>query len=81
MKVNSKTRLSPWIACNILKSSKGKQKLNEKCLKNRNSVNKENYKNFTCLFKSIKQKFSKNYYHNLLIFSGNDMQGTLFFIT
>ena len=34
IKVNSKTRLSPWITRGILKSSKRKQKLYEQFLKN-----------------------------------------------
>ena len=76
IKVNSKTRLSPWITRGILKSSKRKQKLYEKLLKNRNSVNKENYKTFARLFESIKQKSKQNYYHNLLINYENDMKKT-----
>ena len=54
IKVNSETRLSPWIIPAILKSSKRKQILYEKFLKNRNSLNKENYKTFARLFESIK---------------------------
>ena len=53
---------------------KRKQKLYKKFLKNRNSVNKENYKTFTRLFESIKQKSKNNSYHNLLITSDNDMK-------
>ena len=37
---------------------------------------KENYKTFTCLFESFKQKSKKNYCHNLLITNGNDMKRT-----
>ena len=59
-----------------MKSSKRKQKLYEKLLKNRNSVNKENYKTFARLFESIKQKSKQNYYHNLLINYENDMKRT-----
>ena len=44
IKVNSKNQLSPWITRGIIKSSKRKQKLYEKFLKNRNFANKENYK-------------------------------------
>ena len=55
---------------------KRKQKLYKKFLKNRNSVNKENYKTFTRLFESIKQKSENNSYHNLLITSDNDMKRT-----
>ena len=43
-------------------------------MKNRNSVNKENYKTFARLFESIKLKFKKNCYHNLLITYENDMK-------
>ena len=76
IKVNSKTRLSPRITRGILRSSKRRQKLYEIFLKNRNSVNKESYKNFTRLFESIKQKSERNYYHNLLITYENDMKRT-----
>ena len=76
IKFNSKTRLSPWITRVILKSSKRKEKLYEKFSKNRNSVNKENYKTFARSFESIKQKLKKNYYHNLLITYENDMKKT-----
>ena len=45
-------------------------------MKNRNSVNAENYKTFARLFESIKQKSKQNYYHNLLINYENDMKRT-----
>ena len=54
IKVNSKTRLSPWTTRGILKSSKHKEILHEKFLKKRNRLNKENYKTFARLFESIK---------------------------
>ena len=76
IKVNSKTRLNPWITRGILKSCKHKQKLYEKFLKNRNSVNKENYKTFARLFESIKQKSKKICYYNLLITYENDIKRT-----
>ena len=77
IKINSKTRLYPWMTSGILKSSKHKQKLYEKFLKNRNSVNKENHKAFAHLFELIKQKSKKNYYHNLLITYEYDIKRTL----
>ena len=40
------------------------------------SVNKGNYKTFTSLFESIKQKSERKYYHNFLITYGNDMKRT-----
>ena len=45
-------------------------------MKNRNSVNKGNYKTFSGLFESIKQKSKKIYYHNFLITYENDMKRT-----
>ena len=75
IKVNSKNQLSPWITRGIIKSSKRKQKLYEKFLKNRNSANKENYKTSTHLFESIKQKSKKNY-HNILNTYKSDMKRT-----
>ena len=47
----------------ILKSFKGKQKLYETFLKNRHSLSKENYKTFTRLFESVRQKSKKNTNH------------------
>ena len=47
-----------------------KAKLYGKFLKNRNFVNKENYRTFTHLFESIKRKSKKIYYHNLSITYG-----------
>ena len=76
IKVNSKNQLSPWITQGIIKSSKRKQKLYEQFLKNRISANKENYKTFTCLFESIKQKSKKKYYHNILNTYKNYMKRT-----
>ena len=65
IKGNSKTRRSPRITRGILKYSKPKQKIYEKFLKNRNSVNEENYETFARLFESIKIKTKK--IHNLLV--------------
>ena len=59
IKVNSKTRPSPWITRGILKSSKRKQKLFENFSKNRNFVNKENYKTCTRLFESISKNVKR----------------------
>ena len=60
----------------VFKNLPNRKELFEIFLRNRNSVNKESYKTFTPLFKSIKQKSKKNYYHNLLITNGNDIKGT-----
>ena len=50
----------------LVKSSKKKQRLYEKCLKNRNSENELNYKQHKTLFKSLKKKSKKNYYSDLI---------------
>ena len=75
-KLKIKVNSIPWITRGILKSSKRMQKLYEKCMKNINSVNKENYKTFARLFELIKQNSKKNYYGNLLITYENDMKRT-----
>ena len=54
---------NPWITKEIKKSSKRKQKLYEKFLKNRNEKNEKLYKSYKSLFESIKHK-SKRIYHS-----------------
>ena len=63
---------TPWITRSIAKYSKPKQKLYEKFLKNRTSVNEMNYKNYRRLLESVKQK-SKKIFHSkqLMQFQGN----------
>ena len=50
----------------LLKSSKKKQRLHEKFLKNRNPENELNYKQYKTLFESLKKKSKKNYYSDLI---------------
>ena len=63
---------TPWITRSIAKYSKPKQKLYEKFLKNRTSVNEMNYKNYRRLLESVKRK-SKKFFHSkqLMQFQGN----------
>ena len=74
MKITVKARNSfkPWITKGIAKSSKKKQKLYEKYLKNRNPKNVAMYKTNENLFEIIKRKSKKNYYlEKILSFKGD----------
>lgn len=53
---------SPWITRGLLKSSKKKQRLYEKFLKKRTSVNEEKYKIYKNMFNCLKLKAKKAYY-------------------
>jgi hypothetical protein len=54
----------PWITKEIRKSSKQKQKLYEKYLKNRSEANLSLYKQYKNLFEKIKKQQKKKYYSN-----------------
>ena len=58
--ISKKDLKIPWITTGIKKSSKRKQLLYRKFLKNRNSGNESEYKNYKKLFESVKQR-SKTY--------------------
>ena len=57
----------PWITKGIVKSSKKKQKLNKKYLKNRNPQNLASYKTYKNFFETIKIKSNKNYYSEKIL--------------
>ena len=76
VKIKPKTESSPWITKGILKSSKRKQKLYEKYLKNRTILNEQNYKDYKKLFESIKTRSKKNYYRKLIDTYKNDIKRT-----
>ena len=54
IKIKIKNLLSPWISKGILKSSKKKQKLYDKYLKNRTYKNEKNYKTYKNMFETVK---------------------------
>ena len=60
----------------LLKSSKKKQKLYDKFLKNKTNRNHLNHKTYNNLFKQIKNKSKKNYYQNLLLKYKNNIKKT-----
>ena len=58
---------SPWITNGIRKSSKRKQRLYEKFLKNRNEKYKLEYKTYKKLFESTKKRSKKSHFSNLIL--------------
>ena len=58
----------------IKKSSKRKQKLYNKFLKNRNNQNEYEYKNYKKLFESIKKRAKQNYFSSLIITYKNNIK-------
>ena len=67
IKLKSKDWQSPWIRNGIRKSSKRKQRLYEKFLKNWNEKNELEYKTFKKLFGSIKKRSKKLHFSNLIL--------------
>ena len=57
IKLKTKDLKSAWITAGIKKSSKRKQRLYTKFLKNRNQKNETEYKNYKKLFESTKRRF------------------------
>ena len=76
MKVRHNKNSTPWITRGMARSSKRKQKLYEKFLKNHTSENKMNYKNYRRLFESVKRKSKRNFYSKQLIQFQEDAKKT-----
>ena len=55
IKLKTKDLKSPWITAGIKKSSKRKQQLYTKFLKNRNQKNETEYKNYKKLLESLRR--------------------------
>ena len=55
MEIKSKSLMNPWFTKGLQKSSKRKQKLYEKFLKNRTLQNEKTYKNYKNLFEKVKK--------------------------
>ena len=77
-KINSKRKSfnSPWMTKGLVKSSKKKQRLYEKLLKNRSPEKELNYKQYKTLFESLKKKSKKNYYSELIGLHKHDVKNT-----
>ena len=67
---------NPWITKGIKKSSKRKQKLYEKFLKNRNEKNEKLYKSYINLFESVKRKSKRVYYSSKILELKNNAKKT-----
>ena len=67
IKLTSKDLQSPWITNGIKKSSKRKQRHNEKFLKIRNEKNELEYKTYEKPFESIKKRSKKSHFSNLIL--------------
>ena len=74
IRINKKGLQSPWIARGTKKSSKRKQKLYVKFLKNKNSKNEIEYGNYKKLFESIKKCAKKNYFLSLVLKHKNNIK-------
>ena len=70
-KIKSNNKANSWITRGIAKSSKRKQKLYEKFLKNCSIQNEKIYKNYRKLFETTAMKSKRKYYsEKLLQFQG-----------
>ena len=67
IKLKPQKHNSPWIAKGIKKSSKRKQKLYEKFLKNKNEKNEKLYKSYKSLFESVKRNSKRIYYSSKIL--------------
>ena len=74
IKLKTKDLKSPWITAGIKKSSKQKQRLYTKFLKNRNQKNETEYKNYKKLFESIKRRLKKLHLSKLLLKCKNNIK-------
>ena len=71
-KIKSNNKANPWITKGIVKSSKRKQELYEKFLKNRCIRNEKIHKHYRKLFETITMKSKRRYYsEKLLQFQGD----------
>ena len=76
IRIHKKDLQNPWITRGIRKSSKRKQKLYVKVLKNRNRKSELEYKNYKKLFESIKKRAKKNYFSSLILKHKNNIKKT-----
>ena len=60
--VKEKTIRCPWMTPGLIKSSKRKQKLYNKFLKNKSIINEQNYKSYKGLFEKVKKTSKQRHY-------------------
>ena len=66
VKIRVKDLNSPWMTKGLLKSSKKKQRLYTKFLKNKTYENENKYKKYKNLFEKLKKQSKKHHYNELL---------------
>ena len=76
IKVKAQNSFKPSISKGIAKSSKKKQELYKKYLKNRNLQNLATYKTYKNVFETIKRKSKKNYYSEKILSFKGDAKNT-----
>ena len=76
IEIKRKNLMSPWITRGLVKSSKRKQKLYEKFLKNKTFKNEQNYKKYKHLFERIKLASRKQHFSSLLLKHQNNAKKT-----
>ena len=76
IKLKSKDLQSSWMTNGIKRSSKGKQRLYEKFLKNRNEKIEFKYKTYKKFFESIKKLPKKSHFSNLNLKSKHNIKKT-----
>ena len=76
IKIKTKDLKSPWITAGIKKSSKRKQRLHTKFLKNRNQKNETEHKNYKKLSKFIKRRSKKLHFSKLILIYKNKVKKT-----
>ena len=74
IEIKAKNLVSPWITRGLRKSSRKKQRLYEKFLKQRNSKNEETYKMYKNLFEKLKKRSKKLYFQNKLKICENNIK-------
>ena len=76
IKLKAQKYNNPWITKGIKKSSKRKQKLHEKFLKNRNETSEKLFKSYKSLFESVKRKSKRIYYSSKILEFKNNAKKT-----
>lgn len=74
--INPKNNSSPWMTKALLKSSKKKQRLYQKLLKNRTYKNEKDYKNYKNTFEKLKKHAKKNYFSEQITKANGDAKKT-----
>ena len=72
--VKEKTIRCPWMTPGLIKSSKRKQKLYNKFLKNKSIINEQNYKSYKGLFEKVKKTSKQRHYSSILERYKNDIK-------